>query len=140
MKSITVTITQHSNSFTNPATNKKEFVHLQLCENHSMRFLPDFKESVSTKQLIIEYLGESPFDFITGFVARFESGDDDHYISLPTENQMIEFLTSLDGETISNDDFNFFLEDCQYLNTSSCGDAKYQTENKPYLTVCRICE
>jgi hypothetical protein len=125
MKSIIVKIIECYNSFINPATNKIEEVEGRIPQSDQRRFYKDFNEKIATTELLIENVGLNPYTFIQGWCIDFCWGDDSRFVSFKTEEELDEFMSLLDGQTISNDDFNELLRGLYYINTSA--------DNEPYL-------
>jgi len=97
------------------------------------RFQRDFKTETAEKDLIITYLGYSKTWSREGFQATFESGDDTHYIIRETEEELLELLELIDGETLDTDYFNELLSEGYYLNSSCSGDMHIQTIGGFYI-------
>lgn len=138
MKSIVVKFEIYQYSFVNPLTNKIKILGGYLPKDSEMRWFPNFKEEKFGTNLTINYIGKSPYNFISGYIATFEHGGDSHYISSSTEKLMLDWLETLDEETIDNKQFNFRLSNClYYYNSSNCTSVEIQSFKRPFLTIVK---
>lgn len=124
------------NSFINPTTNKIEEFEGRIPQSDERRFYRDFTERIVTTELLIENVGLNPYTFIKGWCIDFCWGDDTRLVAFDTEEELDEFMSLLDGQTVSNDDFNELLRGLYYINTSECCGVKI-LEGDYYIKLVR---